>query len=92
MCKKYNIPSAAYEKFTDPESANKYIKEHGAPVVVKADGLAAGKGAIVCQTLADAEEAIDAMLVKEAFGNAGEQVGVFTVLIRSSVNWSYGKS
>ena len=50
LCRKHNIPTAAYEHFTDAENAKKYIRAQGAPIVVKADGLAAGKGVVVAQT------------------------------------------
>ncbi|CAL5415706.1 unnamed protein product [Camellia sinensis] len=64
----------AYQTFTDPFAAKKYIKEQGAPIVVKADGLAAGKGVIVAMTLEEAFEAVDSMLVKGVFGSAGCRV------------------
>src|SRR5699024_11855373 len=56
---KYNIPTADYATFTEPEAARQYIEEKGAPIVIKADGLAEGKGVIVAMTQADALEAID---------------------------------
>ncbi|KAL3651527.1 Phosphoribosylamine--glycine ligase, chloroplastic [Castilleja foliolosa] len=74
LCDKYAIPTAKYQTFTDPSSAKAYIKDQGAPIVVKADGLAAGKGVIVAMTLEEAYEAVDSMLVKNAFGSAGCQV------------------
>lgn len=63
-----------YKTFTDPLDAKKYIKEQGAPIVVKADGLAAGKGVVVAMTLEEAYEAVDNMLVKGIFGCAGGKV------------------
>ena len=63
-----------YQTFTNPSDAKKYIKEQGAPIVVKADGLAAGKGVIVAMTLEEAYDAIDLMLVNGAFGSAGSRV------------------
>lgn len=63
-----------YQTFTDPTAAKKYIKEQGAPIVIKADGLAAGKGVIVAMTLAEAYEAVDSMLVNAIFGSAGSRV------------------
>ncbi|RLA45570.1 MAG: phosphoribosylamine--glycine ligase [Gammaproteobacteria bacterium] len=71
---RHNIPSAAYGNFTELEPALAYLREHGAPIVVKADGLAAGKGVIVAQTLAQAEEAVTDMLSGNAFGEAGCRV------------------
>lgn len=63
-----------YQTFTDPSAAKKYIKEQGAPIVIKADGLAAGKGVIIAVTLEEAFEAVDSMLVKGDFGSAGCRV------------------
>ncbi|KAF3795310.1 Phosphoribosylamine--glycine ligase [Nymphaea thermarum] len=74
LCDKYGIPTAKYKTFTDPLDAKKYIKEQGAPIVVKADGLAAGKGVVVAMTLEEAYEAVDNMLVKGIFGCAGGKV------------------
>src|SRR6476661_6157604 len=54
LCKANNIPTAAYERFSAPEPAKDYVRSHGAPIVIKADGLAAGKGVVVAQTLAEA--------------------------------------
>jgi phosphoribosylamine--glycine ligase len=61
ICKANNIPTAAYERFRDAEAAKAYIRKQGAPIVVKADGLAAGKGVVVAMTLAEAEAAVDAL-------------------------------
>lgn len=69
-----NIPTAAYANFTDVDEALAYVREQGAPIVVKADGLAAGKGVIVAMTLAEAEDAIRDMLAGNAFGDAGSRV------------------
>lgn len=71
LCDKYKIPTAKYQTFTDPSSAKQYIEDQGAPIVIKADGLAAGKGVIVAMTLEEAYEAVDSMLVKSVFGSAG---------------------
>jgi len=68
------VPTAAFGRFTDAEEAKKYIREMGAPIVVKADGLAAGKGVTVATTVEQAEAAVDAALVKRAFGDAGNIV------------------
>ena len=73
---KYGIPCAKGKSFTDPEKAKTYARALGAPCVVKADGLAAGKGVIVCSTLNEAEEAIDGMLKENSFGDAGALVVV----------------
>lgn len=74
LMRKYNIPTAAYETFTDAAAAKAYICRQGAPIVVKADGLAAGKGVIVAMTEAEALAAIDMIMQEQAFGSAGEQV------------------
>ena len=73
---KYNIPTGAYGRFKDAASAKKFIAEKGAPIVVKADGLAAGKGVILCQTVNEAKEAIDSIMTARAFGAAGNEVVV----------------
>ena len=68
------IPTAEYQNFTEIEPAIEYLREKGAPIVVKADGLAAGKGVIVAMTLEEAEEAVKDMLAGNAFGDAGSRV------------------
>jgi phosphoribosylamine--glycine ligase len=73
---RHGIPTAAYETFTDPDAARAYGRRLGAPLVVKADGLAAGKGAIVCATLAEADEAIALCMERRAFGPSGATVVV----------------
>ena len=65
---RHSIPTARYESFTDPRLAHEYVKTHGAPIVVKADGLAAGKGVVVAMTLKEAHDAIDFMLSQEGTG------------------------
>ncbi|MBK0062965.1 MULTISPECIES: phosphoribosylamine--glycine ligase [unclassified Acinetobacter] len=72
--KKHNIPTAFYDVFTEVEAAKDYIKKHGAPIVIKADGLAAGKGVIVAMTEDEAFAAIDDMLADNKFGDAGSRV------------------
>ncbi|XP_066359616.1 phosphoribosylamine--glycine ligase-like [Miscanthus floridulus] len=74
LCDKYNIPTAKYQTFTNPADAKQYVKDQGAPIVVKADGLAAGKGVVVAMTLDEAFEAIDTMLIEGSFGSAGSRV------------------
>ncbi len=70
----HNIPTAAYQGFTDAHAAKAYVDEQGAPIVIKADGLAAGKGVIVAETVAQAHAAIDDMLASNKFGDAGSRV------------------
>ncbi|MDC0178878.1 phosphoribosylamine--glycine ligase, partial [Woeseiaceae bacterium] len=72
--KRHNIPTATSESFTDLESAFDYIREQGAPIVVKADGLAAGKGVIVARTIEEAEQAVIDMLDTGRFGEAGDRI------------------
>ncbi|MGE4351643.1 MAG: phosphoribosylamine--glycine ligase [Bdellovibrionales bacterium] len=76
LCKKYNIPTAAYERFADPQKAKAYVSAQGAPIVIKADGLAAGKGVTIAQTLDEAMAAIDEAMVGGAFGEAGAEIVV----------------
>lgn len=78
---KYGIPTGAYRVFSDADEAKAYIKEIGAPIVVKADGLAAGKGAIVCQTIEEAEEAVNLCMMEKAFGDAGDRVVIEEFLV-----------
>nr|WP_315194701.1 phosphoribosylamine--glycine ligase [uncultured Aquabacterium sp.] len=66
--KRHGIPTAFYETFTDATAAHTYVEQHGAPIVIKADGLAAGKGVVVATTLAEAHEAIDFMLLDNKLG------------------------
>ncbi|MBD3879933.1 MAG: phosphoribosylamine--glycine ligase [Quinella sp. 1Q5] len=73
LMKKYNIPTAAFEVFDNPDDAKAYIREQGAPIVIKADGLAAGKGVIVTKTLDEALNAVDEM---KTFGAAGSKIVV----------------
>src|SRR5699024_9913862 len=61
---KYDIPTATYQSFTDAEAAKKYVEEQGAPIVIKADGLAEGKGVIVAETVEQALEAIDFLMIE----------------------------
>jgi len=74
FCKRHNIPTADYETFTDKEPAIAYIKEIGAPIVIKADGLAAGKGVIVAQTEDEAIDAVNMIMENRVFGEAGAKV------------------
>ena len=71
---RHGIPTADYQTFSDADLAHAWVNERGAPIVVKADGLAAGKGVVVAQTLAEAHAAIDAMLVDNRMGDAGARV------------------
>jgi len=74
LMRRYNIPSAEYKTFYSPKEAEDYIRMKGAPIVVKADGLAAGKGVIVATTTDEALEAVDLIMRRRAFGDAGNRV------------------
>ena len=71
---RHGIPTAAYQTFTDPVAAHAYLELQGAPIVIKADGLAAGKGVVVASTLAEAHQAVDMMLSSNEFGDAGARI------------------
>jgi phosphoribosylamine--glycine ligase len=71
---RHHIPTAAYATFTDAKAAHAYVDKQGAPIVIKADGLAAGKGVVVAMELAEAHQAIDAMLADNKLGSAGARV------------------
>ena len=74
LMKKYGIPTAAYQVFTEPEAAKKYLQTAPLPAVIKADGLALGKGVIIAQTLAEAEAAVSDMMENKVFGDSGSRV------------------
>lgn len=74
MMKKYSIPTADFKVFSHSNPAKEYIEKKGAPVVVKADGLAAGKGVMVCKNEAEAKQAIEAIMGEKKFGQAGERI------------------
>ena len=80
LCRKHNIPTAAYGVFQDIDEARAYIQDRGAPIVVKADGLAAGKGAIVCETTEEALSAAENVLGGQ-FGDAGKEIVVEQFLV-----------
>jgi phosphoribosylamine--glycine ligase len=74
LLKKYKIPTGFFQSFYRPEDAKRYIQDVGAPIVVKADGLAAGKGVVVCQTEAEALDTVKRIMEEQAFGEAGERI------------------
>ena len=80
ICKANNIPTAAYERFNDADKAKAYIRAQGAPIVIQADGLAAGKGVVVAMTLQEAEDAVD-MMLGGGFGAAGAEAVVEEFLV-----------
>ncbi len=79
--KKYDIPTAAFEVFNDKKKAKKFIDKCGAPLVIKADGLAAGKGVIVAKTVEEAKQAVDLIMTEKAFGAAGDRIVIETCLV-----------
>ena len=81
LCAKYSIPTADYARFDEPEAAKEYIRVKGAPIVVKADGLAAGKGVILCRNENEAYAAIDHIMTEAAFGEAGAEVVIEEMLV-----------
>ncbi len=81
LCARENIPTARYRRFRDAAAAKVYIAEEGAPIVVKADGLAAGKGVVVAATIAEAHAAVDAALGRGRFGAAGAEIVVEECLV-----------
>jgi phosphoribosylamine---glycine ligase len=74
LMQKYNIPTAESRTFTDPDQALAYLQEKGAPIVVKADGLAAGKGVVVAATLTEAKDALHRIMLQREFGDSGNRV------------------
>lgn len=86
LMEKYHIPTAKYEAFDVYDKAKDYIKSHPAPLVVKADGLAAGKGAIVCQTREEALQAIKQLMVDKVFGEAGTNIVIEEFLTGEEVS------
>lgn len=81
LLRKYQIPTAAYEVFEEYEEALAYVRQQGAPLVLKADGLAAGKGVIVAQSLAEAEDGLAKIMRDKAFGAAGDRVVIEEFLV-----------
>jgi phosphoribosylamine--glycine ligase len=79
-------PTAPFEVFSDHEEATEYVREHGAPIVIKADGLAAGKGVVVAQTVAIALSALDNIMLNKAYGDAGVEVVIEEVMTGQEVS------
>jgi phosphoribosylamine--glycine ligase len=74
LMKKYHIPTAAYENFTDPQEALKYLETAKMPIVLKASGLALGKGVLICQTLEEAKDGVRELMMDKKFGDAGNEI------------------
>lgn len=89
IMEKADVPTAGHRTLTDYEETERYIRERGAPIVIKASGLAAGKGAIVCQTVDDAVAAARSMMVEKSFGDAGTTVVVEDCLVGEELSILY---
>jgi len=87
MMKKCHLPTASYEIFESQTEAVGYIRRKGAPIVVKADGLAAGKGVIICKTVEEAIQSVDQMMVKKVFGEAGNRVVIEECLMGEEASY-----
>ena len=74
LMKKYNIPTAAYETFTDPDKAIQYLETAKMPIVLKADGLALGKGVLICNSLKEAKDGVRTLMLDKQFGSAGDKI------------------
>ncbi len=85
LMKKYHIPTAQYETFTDMEQALSYIRHQGAPIVIKADGLALGKGVVVAATVEEAEAAVRSMMQDHKFGKSGSTVVIEECMVGPEV-------
>jgi phosphoribosylamine--glycine ligase len=86
LCDEAKVPTAAYARFTDPDQAVAYVHQQGAPIVIKADGLAAGKGVVVAQSVAEAEEAIR-MMASGGLGDAGSEIVIEECLVGEEVSF-----
>ena len=74
--KKYDIPTAGYETFTSPEAALEYLETAKMPIVLKADGLALGKGVLICNTREEAKQGVKTLMLDKQFGSAGDRIVV----------------
>ena len=86
LMKKYNIPTAAYENFTDPDKALAYLETAKMPVVLKADGLALGKGVLICNTLEEAKEGVKTIMLDKKFGSAGNEMVIEEFMVGREVS------
>ena len=86
LMKKYNIPTAAYENFTDPEKAEAYLRKAKFPIVLKADGLALGKGVLICQNLEEALDGVKEIMLEKKFGSAGNEMVIEEVMTGREVS------
>lgn len=86
LMKKYNIPTAAYENFTDPDKALAYLETAKFPIVLKADGLALGKGVLICQNLEEAKEGVKTIMLDKKFGSAGNEMVIEEFMVGREVS------
>ncbi|MBX3027303.1 phosphoribosylamine--glycine ligase [bacterium] len=87
LMRRAKVPTGFFSSFTDPDEAVRYVHEVGAPIVVKADGLAAGKGVLLCETAAEAEKAIDEIMRWRTFGAAGDRLVIEELLAGEEVSF-----
>jgi phosphoribosylamine--glycine ligase len=87
LMRRHKVPTGFFSSFTDPDDAVRYVHEVGAPIVVKADGLAAGKGVLICTTVAEAEQAIDEIMRWRTFGEAGARVVIEELLVGEELSF-----
>lgn len=86
LMKKYNIPTAGYEKFSSPEEAIEYLEKAKFPIVLKADGLALGKGVLICNTKEDAMEGVKTLMLYKQFGSAGDTIVIEEFMVGREVS------
>jgi phosphoribosylamine--glycine ligase len=87
VMRRYHIPTASFEVFDDRKEALDYIRKLGAPIVVKADGLAAGKGVIICKTIEEAIQSVDQIMIEKIFGEAGNRVVIEECLMGEEASY-----
>ena len=87
LMKKYDIPTAAYENFDDPQKALEYLETADMPIVLKADGLALGKGVLICNTLEEAREGVQSIMMDKKFGTAGNKMVIEEFMTGREVLW-----
>ena len=87
LMRRAKVPTGFFSSFTDADEAVRYVHEVGAPIVVKADGLAAGKGVLICETVAEAEKAIDEIMRWRTFGEAGARLVIEEFLVGEEVSF-----
>ena len=86
LMKKYKIPTASYENFTDPEQAMTYLETVKMPIVLKADGLALGKGVLICETLEEAKAGVKTLMLDKQFGDAGNEIVIEEIMTGREVS------